>query len=406
MLQFSRHTPPATLAELWRHPVLEALEHIRYGKLTVALPEGGKQEFTGDEPGPQAQFILYDLGVLDEVLARGEMGMAETYVEERWGSDNLPELLTLVLMNASLLEHFFHGNPWHAWMARLRYRLQAGTLWRSRQNVVAHYDLGNAFYSLWLDEGMTYSGALFEGDSTRTLEEAQAAKHRRILIRLNAQPGEHILDIGCGWGAFAEAAARQGLRVTGITLSQEQAEYAKERLRLAGLDSLAGIQVADYRDLSGSFDHIVSIGMFEHVGERYWPVYFRQVKAILRPQGRAVIQTITLKDELFETLHGQVGFVEQVIFPGGMLPSRSRFRAAAAQAGLVCHDFYVFGADYARTLQHWLSRFHAHREEIKALGYDETFLRLWRFYLASCLAAFASGRTDVMQAELRYAGGS
>jgi len=386
-----------------RRPFLDALKHIEYGRLTMITPEGNGLEFYGPEKGPAADLRLYDWKVLDELVACGEIGFAAAYIDKRWDTTDLPALLTFGLMNSQSLERFFHGDPWYALWLRVRHMWHDNTLRGSKRNIMAHYDLGNDFYALWLDEGMTYSGALFEGDQSRSLEQAQLAKYRRILNKLQVQPGDHILDIGCGWGGFAETAARHGIKVTGITISEKQASYARERLFRAGLHNLASIESMDYREINETFDHVVSIGMFEHVGERHWPVYFDTVRKCLKPGGRAMIQCITLDDYLFEALHDYTGFVEQVIFPGGMLPSKSRFYAAAAKAGLACQEIFTFGQDYARTTRHWLSRFDAHKWDIKALGYDDSFLRLWLFYLASCIASFTSRRIDVMQAQLVHA---
>jgi len=401
-LSQSYSLPRAAVSEK-RRPFLEALEHIGYGSMTIITPEGNALEFAGPEAGPQAHLRLYDWDVLDDLMARGEIGFANAYIDGRWNSNDLVALLTFGLANAVSLENFFYGRPLYALWMRLRYFLRGNSLQGSRRNIMAHYDLGNDFYKLWLDEGMTYSCALFEGDKTRTLEEAQAAKYRRILQKLLVMPGDHILEIGCGWGGFAETAARYGVKVTAVTISEKQAEYARQRIKNAGLERFSSIELMDYRKVTGQFDHVVSIGMFEHVGEKYWPDYFRTIKARLKPGGRALVQSITLDDYLFESLHGYSGFIEQVIFPGGMLPSKSRFHKAARQGGLECREMYAFGQDYARTLTHWLDRFEKHTWEVKALGYDEPFLRLWRFYLSSCIASFTSRRTDVMQAELTHA---
>lgn len=394
--------PTPALARERRRPFLDALEHIHYGRLTLLTPEGNRLEFLGINNGPVAELQLHDWDVLDDLMARGEMGFAEAYIDGRWDATDLPTLLTFGLMNSESLERFFYGNPWHTLWLRLRYFWHGNMLRGSKRNIMAHYDLGNDFYALWLDDSMTYSCALFEGDERRSLEEAQAAKYRRILQKLSAKPGDHILDIGCGWGGFAEAAAQEGIRVTGITLSEKQAHYARDRLYLAGLNHLTSIELVDYREIAGTFDHVVSIGMFEHVGQQYWPVYFNTIKKRLKPGGRAMIQTITLDDYLFEWLHDYSGFIEQMIFPGVMLPSKSRFHKAAAKAGLTCQEMYAFGQDYASTTRRWLKRFEARQREISMLGYDEAFLRLWRFYLASCIASFSSHRTDVMQAELTH----
>jgi len=387
-----------------RHrPFLNALQHIEYGHMTIITPDGNGLEFSGPENGPAAYLRLRDWGVLDDLVAHGEIGFAKAYIDGRWDTTNLPALLTFGLVNSRSLERFFHGRPWDALMARLRNFLCGNSLRGSKRNVMAHYDLGNDFYSLWLDDSMTYSCALFEGDDSRCLEAAQKAKYRRILEKISAQPGDHILEIGCGWGGFAEEAAHYGLKLTAITLSPEQASYARERMYRAGLHGRVSIELTDYREVTGQFDHIVSIGMFEHVGEQYWPVYFDTIKQHLKPGGKALIQSITLDDYMFEALHGHSGFIEQVIFPGGMLPSKSRFQAAAMRAGLTCRELYSFGQDYTRTVTHWLQRFETRKAEIKNLGYDESFLRLWRFYLASCIASFTSHRTDVMQAEIVHA---
>ncbi len=396
------HAPAPAREE--RRPFLEALQRLEYGHMTVITPEGNRLEFTGPKKGPAAMLRLYDWKALDELVTRGEVGFADAYIAGRCDSNNLPALLTVALMNAPVLERFFHGRPLYVMAARLRNFFHTNDTARSRRNVMAHYDLGNDFYRLWLDEGLTYSCGLFEGDETRSLEAAQLAKYRRILGKLGAQPGDRILEIGCGWGGFAEAAARDGITVTGLTLSAQQAEFARERIHSAGLDHLANIELKDYREVEGTFDHIVSIGMFEHVGERCWGTYFATVRKHLRKGGKAMIQTITLDDDIFEKTRGITGFIEEYIFPGGMLPSRSRFNDAAKSAGLNVREMYAFGGDYALTLRHWLGRFEAHKQQIRDLGYDEPFMRLWRFYLASCIASFVSHRSDVMQAEVVHAG--
>lgn len=382
---------------------LDALRSIKYGKITISTPQKRLLEFTGPQKGPAAYLWLYDWCALDELVARGEVGFAESYMGGQWDTPDLPVLLTFALANAASLEHFFHGKPLHALWLRLKGAFHGNSLRGSRRNIMKHYDLGNDFYALWLDESMTYSCALFEGDVTRSLEAAQQAKYRRILQKIAAAPGAHILEIGCGWGGFTIAAAQAGLRVTAVTLSQKQAEYAHQRIKLLGLDSSVCVLLKDYRELEGMFDHIVSVGMFEHVGEAYWPVYFRTLAKHLNPAGKALVQSITIDEFLFRTHHEIYGFIEQYIFPGGMLPSKPRFTIAAAREGLTCKEIFAFGQDYARTLAHWLARFEARKYSIRALGYDETFLRLWRFYLASCIASFRTSRTDVMQALLTHA---
>jgi cyclopropane-fatty-acyl-phospholipid synthase len=386
-----------------QQPFLEALKHIQHGHLYLVTPEGNTLEFdSGDKTSP-AHLKIYDWEVLDDLVARGEMGFAEAYIKGRWSSKNVAELITFALLNSDALETFLHGKPSYVLWTKIKNWIKPNSLGRSRKNVLAHYDLGNDFYKLWLDGSMTYSCALFEGDPDRTLEQAQQAKYWRILNKLGAKPGDHILEIGCGWGGFAEAAARKGVKVTAITLSDEQAAFAKERMEKQGLDNLATISLTDYREVQGQFDYIVSIGMFEHVGEKYWPVYFKAIKEHLKPGGKAMVQSITLDNEMFEKLRGVTGFIEEVIFPGGMLPSQARFCAAAKESGLQCKELFAFGKDYMRTCSEWLTRFQSKRDEVLALGYDESFIRLWKFYLSACIASFASNRSSVMQAELTHA---
>jgi cyclopropane-fatty-acyl-phospholipid synthase len=384
------------------HLLFKALQQVEYGHLTLISPEGGQREFTGTSNGPAAHWKLFDHRVLSEIVARGELGFAESYIEMRWDSDDLVKLITFFLLNSAAFERYFHGKPLHSLRLLLSYWLSLNSLRGSRRNIKRHYDLGNDFYSLWLDRSMTYSCALFEGEPGRSLEDAQHAKYQRILNKLQAKPGDHILDIGCGWGGFTEVAAQRGSRVTAITLSKEQADYACERLRRQGLDKLVVVQLNDYREIKGTYDHIVSIGMFEHVGRRYWPSYFRTLRKLLAPGGKAMVQSITLDDDLFESLGNTTGFIEKYIFPGGFLPSKRRFCEAVAEAGLTLHELYPFGQDYARTLACWSERFKTQLEKVKAMGYDEQFIRMWHFYLASCIAAFASSRTDVMQVEITH----
>jgi cyclopropane-fatty-acyl-phospholipid synthase len=286
---------------------------------------------------------------------------------------------------------------------RLRHWLRPNTRAGSRKNIHAHYDLGNDFYRLWLDSTMTYSSALFEGDLTRSLADAQSAKYARILRELDAQPGQHILEVGCGWGGFAEHAARAGCRVTGITISAAQLEYAQRRIAAAGLQDRVELKLQDYRDLDGHFDHVVSIEMFEAVGERYWSGYFGMLRDRLKPGGRAVVQTITIAEAKFERYRKGTDFIQQYIFPGGMLPSPQRFTGEASGCGLAVKHMHPFGQDYAETLRRWHQVFDCVETDVKAQGFDERFMRTWRFYLAYCEAGFRSRATDVVQAVLEHA---
>lgn len=395
-----QEAPPASPGSRITHPLLNAFGQAEYGQLLLHAPDGQAYGFQGKNPGPNAYMRLHSWNALDALLARGEIGFADAYIAGLWETNDLPALLSWGLVNADVLEAYFYGRPLHALLARIKAIQHANSLSGSKRNILKHYDLGNDFYALWLDQSMTYSCALFEGDKTRNIADAQQAKYRRILSKLGAKEGDHILEIGCGWGGFAQAAAREGIKVTGITLSVEQKIYAEERLCRFGLSHLAKVELIDYRKIEGQFDHIVSIGMFEHVGEKYWPVYFDIIRKRLKPGGKAMVQSITIDDEVFERTHGKQGFIETYIFPGGMLPSKSRFRACAERAGLNCKEMFAFGQDYALTVRRWSANFEAHKEQIRALGYDESFMRMWRFYLACCIAAFETKRTDVMQAEL------
>jgi cyclopropane-fatty-acyl-phospholipid synthase len=385
--------------------LLKMLENIGHGRLDLRLPDGAHCCFGDDQAGPHAHIEISDWRLFDEVLARGDIGLADSYIAGDWHSPDLAALLTLLASNRDALANAVYGQWWRLLAARLRHLVRDNSRAGSRRNIMAHYDLGNDFYSIWLDATMSYSSALYEGDGARPLAEAQLAKYRRILQRLGASPGQRILEIGCGWGGFAEVAAREaGVEVVGVTLSPAQLEYAQARMRRAGLDGQVKLMLCDYRDLGGEqFDHIVSIEMFEAVGERWWPSYFNALQRLLKPGGRAVVQSITIRDELFARYRRGTDFIQQHVFPGGMLPSPLAFAGQASRAGLALADSHAFGPDYARTLTAWAQAVEQRWSEVAALGFDERFHRIWRFYLAYCEAGFASGCTDVMQFELRHA---
>ena len=391
-----------TTARQFENPVLKALQYIEYGDIAIFTPENDELIFLGRSSGPCAMLSINDWDVFDDLIGRGGIGFAEAYMDGRWDSPDLPALLTFAMLNNTALERYFYGKPLYALWLRLKYYMRENSLRGSKRNIMEHYDLGNDFYALWLDNSMTYSCALFEGDSRRDLEYAQQAKYQRILNKLDAKSGDHILEIGCGWGGFAVAAAKQGLKVTAVTISPSQAEFARQYIAREGLSHLATVEICDYREITGTFDHAVSIGMFEHVGEKYWPEYFKAIKRNIKKDGAAVVQTITLDESLYDTLRGIVGFIEAYIFPGGMLPSKTHFAQAAENEGLACENMFRFGGDYAITLRHWIARFEEQKEAILGLGFDERFIRLWRFYLSICIACFISRRTDVMQVKLSH----
>lgn len=377
--------------------IFKRLDGLEYGHLTVVTPDGKERSFAGRDEGESAKIVLNDWDVLPNMIRKGDIGIAEEYRAGRWETDNLVGLSTLGLINRQALDQFVVGSKFSRALSMLSYMLRLNTLSGSRKNIHAHYDLGNEFYKLWLDPSMTYSAAIYK-DGKEDLTTAQHNKYDRILDCLEMNKGS-VLEIGCGWGGFAERAQDKGdFDIKGVTLSIEQHEYAAKRLC-----GKADIALEDYRHQGGKFDNIVSIEMFEAVGERFWSTYFDKVGALLKPNGKAIIQTITMNDEDFPRYRSGGDFIRSYIFPGGMLPSRSAFRAQAGKAGMKTENEFFFGLDYARTLEEWLNAFESKRDEVKALGFDDGFIRLWRFYLAACIAGFKTGRTDVMQAELSHA---
>ena len=374
--------------------VFELLDNLHGGMLEIRLPDGSSRLFGEGEHG--VTMNVHDEAMFSQVLARGDIGLAEAYLDGHWDSPDVTGLLTLLTRNRDALKKAVYGSWRNLLAARLRHWLNRNSRAGSKRNIMAHYDLGNDFYRLWLDRSMSYSSALYRAVDDGELESAQRAKYRRLLRRLHAEPGQSVLEIGCGWGGFAEIAVREGLQVTGLTLSPAQLEWARKRVPEADL------RLQDYRDTSERFDHIVSIEMFEAVGERWWPTYFRTIARALKPGGRAVIQSITIRDDLFAEYRKGTDFIQQYVFPGGMLPSRSAFRAAAAKQGLTVHGEYAFGKDYARTLAEWRHAFENNWPQIAALGFDEQFRRLWRMYLSYCEAGFLAGNIDVVHFELAH----
>ncbi len=374
--------------------ILDMLEHLRGGRLEVRLPDGASRLFGEGEPGVSLQ--VHDEAMFTQVLARGDIGLAEAYLDGAWDASDITGLLALLARNRDVLKEAVYGSWRKLLVARLRHWLHRNSRTGSKRNIMAHYDLGNDFYKCWLDPSMSYSSALYRAADDGDLETAQRAKYRRILRHLKADAGQHVLEIGCGWGGFAELAIQDGLRVTGLTLSPAQLAWARARVPAADL------RLQDYREIRKRFDHVVSIEMFEAVGERWWPTYFRAVARALKPGGRAVIQSITLRDDLFAQYRKGTDFIQQYIFPGGMLPSRAAFRAAAARQGLTVRSEYAFGNDYARTLAAWRQAFEANWPQIEALGFDERFRRLWRLYLCYCEAGFLAGNIDVVHFELSH----
>jgi cyclopropane-fatty-acyl-phospholipid synthase len=382
--------------------VFRLLKRLRHGTLAVQLPDGGSLLFGCAGPGGlRAAMHLHDWAVCAVVMKSGDIGLAETYIAGAWTTPDLRSLLQLFTVNRDAIEDLFYGRWWRLLLYRLKHLLNRNSRRGSERNVHAHYDLGNAFYRLWLDPTMNYSSAWFDGDRTRSMEDGQQAKLRRVLNECAIGAGERLLEIGCGWGALAECAARErGVAVTGVTLSREQLAWAQQRLAASGLQ--ADLRHQDYREIDdGPYDAIASIEMFEAVGRAYWPAFFEILVTQLKPGGRACVQTIVIRDELFDRYLNSTDFIQQYVFPGGLLPSPHEFRKAAARAGLEIVNELEFGLDYAETLRRWRERFSAQETRVRGLGFDTRFLRIWEFYLAYCEAAFAAGDTQVMQFTLR-----
>jgi cyclopropane-fatty-acyl-phospholipid synthase len=379
--------------------VFFALLQVRGGAIAMTAPDGKRLVF-GDSNGPQTAIKINDWRFARRVLKSGDIGFAEGLMAGDWESDDLAALLTLLANNVERFTRLLEGSLLGKALNWLRHLTNANTRTGSRRNILAHYDLGNRFYEAWLDRSMTYSSALFD-KHVRDLETAQQAKYRALAEQLDLKPGEHVLEIGCGWGGFAEFAAREcGVKVTGITISDEQFNYARERMAKAELSDRVEIRRQDYRDVEGQFDKVASIEMFEAVGEEYWPAYFKKIADVLKPGGRAGLQIITIQDQLFENYRKRADFIQRYVFPGGMLASVERLQQETANAGLAWRKVEAFGQSYAETLAEWARRFTAKWTDIRAMGFDERFKQLWLFYLGYCEAGFRTGRTDVVQLAL------
>lgn len=382
------------------------LQRLQHGTLSLQLPDGSVQQFgqhEPDVPALSARIVLHNWNVCSAAFKSGDIGFAESYINGDWTSPDLVDLLKLFVRNRQQIESVVYGT----WAGRLvywlRHLMNRNTRNNSQKNIHAHYDLGNAFYALWLDESWNYSSAWFNGNTNQPMADAQCAKVQRALRMANVQPGHRVLEIGCGWGALAQAACTEfGAHLTGVTLSSEQLAFANQRMAKLQAQPRCDLRLQDYRDIQDApFDAICSIEMVEAVGREYWPQYFQTVARLLKPGGRACIQSIVIDDALYERYIRSTDFIQQYIFPGGCLPSPSAFRAQAQTAGLRVVDELAFGLDYAETLKRWRSDFVAKRQQVLQLGFDEKFLRIWEFYLAYCEAAFAGGNTDVVQFTLQ-----
>jgi cyclopropane-fatty-acyl-phospholipid synthase len=373
------------------------------GDLAVVMPGGRRLTFPGLEAGPSAELVVRDYRAIGRVMSAGDIGFAEGYMAGEWDTPDLAALLTAFSFNLDKIGRILAGNPLVKAYNFLLHFTRKNSREGSRKNIHAHYDLGNAFYELWLDPSMTYSSARFERDG-QPLEEAQREKYAALARSIDLKSGQSVLEIGCGWGGFAEFAAKEvGAKVTGITISQAQYDYARERMFRQGLGEKVDIQLVDYRDVDGRFDRVASIEMFEAVGQEYWPTYFGKIHDVLSPGGRAGLQIITIRDEFFDHYRRHADFIQKYIFPGGMLPSEEKLKVQTDRAGLSWTGLNRFGQCYADTLSQWLDRFDAVWDEVRKQGFDERFRRLWRFYLAYCEAGFRTERTNVVQLGLSRA---
>lgn len=379
-----------------RNKLIQSLQHIEKGSLSITLPEGETHHFKGSISGKVADIAIKDWRVLANLTRKGDIGFAEDYRDAYWSTSNLQDLLIFALDNDNILDGYIKGSFLYRKLSILLYLTKRNTVKQSKKNIHAHYDLGNGFYQLWLDESMTYSSAIFN-QQTQTLVEAQQNKYQHILDRI-PQKGS-LLEIGCGWGGFAEKALNTGsYDYKGITLSKEQQHYAQARLNDKSL-----IALEDYRIQQGQYDIIVSIEMIEAVGKAYWATYFSKLKSLLKPNGRIMLQSILIADDLFKDYDKGADMIRTFIFPGGMLPSMKIIKSELQKVGLKIVNEKFFGLDYAKTLSHWLKRFNEKNKELLSMGFDESFQRMWQFYLASCIATFTNKRTDVVQIEIAHA---
>ena len=386
--------------------LLTLLTKLSSGYLKITLPNGEKREFGVQSNPLHAEIHILEWSVFKEIMSHGDIGFAESYIQGKWNTPDLKALLELAIRNRTILEKAIYGNWYGSIFYRLKHWLRDNSKAGSRKNIHAHYDLGNAFYTLWLDPTMSYSSAWFAEDDKQALADAQRAKIRHILDSLKAGPGAHILEIGCGWGGVMEESLRSNKAITGLTLSTEQKAFAE--LRLAEVQTQISnpptfeVRLQDYRDCQEKFDGIASVEMFEAVGEKHWPEYFETIAQCLKAGGKACIQTIVIAEDLFDRYRRNTDFIQQYVFTGGMLPSRASFKASAAKAGLQIEDEFAFGRDYAKTLCMWRDSFNQKLQEVRQLGFDEAFIRLWNFYLMYCAAGFTERNIDVVQFTLSH----
>ena len=381
--------------------VFDLVGKLNSGRVDFILPDGRRFRAEGLKPGPVAEVTINNPDVFARLVRDGDLGFCDAYLDGWWTTPDLQAFMDFIHADNDDMYDGFPGMALVRAWEKARFWFQSNTKRQALKNISYHYDLGNDFYSLWLDETMTYSSALFN-TSQESLEKAQIAKYASMVDQMGVKPGDHVLEIGCGWGGFAEYAAKErGLKVTGLTISKEQLEYAQKRIKSKGLSDKVDLKLQDYRDETGVYDGVASIEMFEAVGEKYWPVYFDKIKQCLKPGKHATLQIITIQDARWEVYRKSVDFIQKYIFPGGMLPSPSVLRKEVHRAGLSVQHSIEFGKSYSQTLRRWFEVFNNKWDNISAMGFDDRFRRMWNFYLTSCAATFESGNCDVTQITLQ-----
>ena len=378
----------------WGVLFLEMMSNIRKGSVTIVTPEEKFLKYTGIEEGEHVSIRINEWKFCEDIFMKGDIGLGESYISGYWDCGNINNLIKFGIENYNELERVIKGSLLKILFFRIKHFLNRNSRKGSLKNVHAHYDIGNEFYQLWLDSSMTYSSAIFNSTDEELLS-AQENKYERILKKLKLKNGDHILEVGCGWGGFMEYAARNGFKVTGVTISKEQYEFAKKRLSKFG--NLAKVKLQDYRDIDGTYNHIVSIEMFEALGEKYWKKYFKMLFSILKPGGKLIIQSITINNNDFFSYRKCSDFIQQYIFPGGMLPSPKIFKDVAVKQGFIYRGDLEFGRDYGITLKRWEENFSSVLSRVKKLGFDDKFIRTWRFYLKYCQGGFEANKISVFQ---------
>ncbi len=375
----------------------DVAKRLQHGRLDFVIPDGRRFRVQGGAAGPAAEIMVHNPDTFARLVREGDLGFSDAYLEGWWSTPDLQAFMDLIQAGNDDVYDGYPGLGLIRAYEKLRFWLQSNTKEQAKKNIQHHYDLGNDFYRLWLDDTMTYSSAMFRSGQ-ESLENAQTEKYASMVDQMGSLPGDHVLEIGCGWGGFAEYAARErGLRVTGLTISQAQYDYAVNRIARAGLSDRVQIKLQDYREEQGRYDGVASIEMFEAVGERFWPVYFDSLRERLKPGRHATLQIITVADRRWQVYKRGVDFIQKYIFPGGMLPSPSALKSEIERAGLRLKQSVEFGKSYSQTLRRWHDTFNARWDEVAHLGFDERFRRMWNFYLTSCAGAFEGGNCDVTQ---------